>query len=371
MRLGGRIPAPRLPGLASQNQGATDRASGYTMSQRRLELGLVIVVCVFLPDVGFAQNGLPSVPSLSETIQASPPANQLPLPAPLQKAGPTQLPPIPDPPANPNPPANPGPPPGYSTTIPPRAPIKEPGERFRKKEGDPIYPDSAFGDGHWHCTGWRYGPRIAPKWEYPGLGGGPGVTYPWGSPGYTGHNDERSLDKCCRLWGIPVPVYTPVPDFNDAKDLIYPHRNISSPGFIYGWVGPFAASPRPRHLAVDVWAQPGVDLSTGRPGGGNKNTNNPGTGGSTNKSSGYMSLSVKVPNPGAELLVDGVKTQQTGTDRTFSSPDLEPGKEYRYEVTVRWVDQGVTYEKRRIVIGSLGQTIPLDFTGPEALTAEK
>jgi uncharacterized protein (TIGR03000 family) len=187
------------------------------------------------------------------------------------------------------------------------------------------------------------------------------------------------LNKICRLWGPPVPVYTPVPEPTDPKKLIYPGRNISSPGFVYGWVGPFPASPRFRNYAVNSWAQPNVDLSTGRPGGekdkelrkpaGTSDSRYPAGDGETKKSVSYMTLLVKVPQAGAEVYVDGNKTTQTGMDRTFSSPELEPGREFQYEVTVRWVERGLTYEKKKVVIGSSGEVIPLDFTAPEVVRA--
>jgi uncharacterized protein (TIGR03000 family) len=249
--------------------------------------------------------------------------------------------------------------------------IREPEERFVRPEGELGYPDSMFGKGHWHWSGWRYGPRVAPTFEYPGLGGGPKVIYPWGEPGYSGRNGPASLDKCCRLWGPPVPVYTPIPE-HETKNLIYPGRNVSSPGFVYGWVGPFPASPRPKHPTVNSWAQPGADLSTGHPGNDEKtkNPSNPG-GGDAKKSVGFMTLSVKVPDPSAELLVNGVTTSQTGTERTFSSPELESGKEFQYEVTVRWLERGAINVQKKLVVGSSGDVIPLDFTVPEVLRAER
>lgn len=232
------------------------------------------------------------------------------------------------------------------------------------------FPEDAFGDGHWCWTGWRYGPRVAPKWEYPGLGGGPQVIYPWGSPGYTGRNGEKSLDRWCRLWGPPVPVYSPIPEISDSKKVIYHGRNISSPGWIYGWVGPFPASPRYKHYDVSAWAQPGVDLSTG----GQKarsELQKPPAGNQFSQSSTALQLAVKVPDAQAEVFVDGVKTMQSGVDRSFTSPELEPGKEYRYEITVRWVVSGVTREQKRTVIGASGEVIPLDFTNPEVVTVGK
>jgi uncharacterized protein (TIGR03000 family) len=352
------------------------------MTLHRFRLGSLIVIGVFLPGPGFAQSGLPIIPQVPGVAQTLPipllpgtlvpqsaSSNQLPVPVPLQATAANQLPiPIPlqttaagQPAVSELPEAKP-----EATRTP--APIKEPDARFRRPEGEPGFPEAAFGTGHWCWSGWRYGPRVAPKSEYPGLGGGPQVIYPWGMPGYTGRNGECSLDKPCRLWGPPVPVYSPVPEPNTTKDLIYPGRNISSPGFIYGWVGPFPASPRYKHYAVNSWAQPGTDLSTGGPNSGKKNA---GGVNDTKKPGGYLTLSVKVPHPGAEVFVDGVKTTQTGTDRIFSSPELEEGKEFRYEVTVRWIDHGATYEQKKIVIGSSGEKIPLDFTAPEVVRAER
>lgn len=295
-------------------------------------------------------------------------ANQQPVPEPLQTVAANQQ--TTPTTKQPNPPPIPPSSQTFPESKPPQQPIKEPGERFKKMEEPPGFPEIAFGNGHWCWTGWRYGPRVAPSWEYPGLGGGPQITYPWGKPGYTGHNDERSQEKSCRLWGPPVPVYTPVPEVNTEGKHKLPNRNVSSPGLIYGWVGPFPASPRFKHYDVNVFAQPGVDLSTGRPLG---VPDKPPSGGGSDqkKSAASMTLTLKVPHPEAEVYVDGVKTAQTGIERTFISPDLEPGKDFRYELTVRWLDQGVKREQTKIVLGSSGQIIPLDFTAPEVIRAEK
>src|SRR5205823_1541980 len=46
-------------------------------------------------------------------------------------------------------------------------------------------------------------------------------------------------------------------------------------------------------------------------------------------------LTVRVP-AGADILVDGVETRQTGPVRQFVSPPLSAGNEYMYEITARW-----------------------------------
>jgi uncharacterized protein (TIGR03000 family) len=208
-----------------------------------------------------------------------------------------------------------------------------------------------YGPGHWHYTGWPHGPRTAPPWSYYGLAGGPFIDYPWGSPGYparAGAFRSHGLS----LHGPRVPVYGPVPSIvgNDHHGRL--GKVVPSPGLPFGWVGMFAASPRPRPPSVGVWANPEPSVpATGRPG----------------YPTGCLVLSVKVPLAGAEVFVDGVKTAQTGTDRVFESPPLESGKEFRYELTARWVEQGVTREAKRVVTGTPGEVLRVDFTAPEVV----
>jgi uncharacterized protein (TIGR03000 family) len=82
---------------------------------------------------------------------------------------------------------------------------------------------------------------------------------------------------------------------------------------------------------------------------------------------GCMVLSVKVPQPAAEVFVDGVKTFQAGTDRIFESPPLEAGKDYRYEVTTRWTEGGAIFERRKVVTGKPGEVVRIDLTAPDVI----
>jgi uncharacterized protein (TIGR03000 family) len=59
-------------------------------------------------------------------------------------------------------------------------------------------------------------------------------------------------------------------------------------------------------------------------------------------------LRVHVP-ANAELTFDGTATRQTGTDRVFVTPPLNPGKNYTYDVRVRWTEDGKTVERNRTV----------------------
>ena len=72
-------------------------------------------------------------------------------------------------------------------------------------------------------------------------------------------------------------------------------------------------------------------------------------------------MRVSVP-AGAELFVDGLKTAQTGADRVFESPPVETGRDVRYELTARWVENGANVERARTVTGKPGDTVRVDFT---------
>jgi len=221
-----------------------------------------------------------------------------------------------------------------------------------------------YGVGGIGTHGFPYGPRVAPPWNYPGLYGGPFVTYPppgsaggvgvfayhnsFGVGGRTGSTCSTGLSLHCP----PVPVYGPIPDVFGNDDLVRHWHSTHRPVFpVYGWFGPFAASPRPRPLSVSVWPVVG-----------------PGTGPVAPVPAaavgGCLVLSVKVPQPATEVFVDGKKTQQTGTDRIFESPPLEAGQNYRYTVTARWVERGQVVEVSRDVTGTAGEMVRVDFAAP-------
>lgn len=243
-------------------------------------------------------------------------------------------------------------------------------------------------------NGYPYGPRVAPPWGYPGLPGGPFVGYPpalrpgfstydqltpnvgvytgfgypgfgygyggypgfgrYGYPGYFGYSGRAgsSWSNGLSLYGPPVPVYGPVPGVFGNNDLVRQWRSTLAPGFAgYGWVGIYAASPRPRPrpLTVSVW--PTVERVHAAP----ANAVPAAAGGDC------LILSVRVPQPAAEVFVDGTKTAQTGTDRIFESPPLEAGKPFKYTVTARWREGGQTVESSREVTGTPGEVVRVDF----------
>jgi uncharacterized protein (TIGR03000 family) len=234
---------------------------------------------------------------------------------------------------------------------------------------------------------WGYGPTVAPGWSYPGLYGGPFVGY----PGYAfyGPRAGSSWSNGLSLYGPPVPTYGPIPGVFGNNDLRKLWEQVPSPGIPFGWVGIYAASPRPKFPTVGVWPT-SERVGTVTPLHNNFDDTNLPSGEMPKPLTpkqplpqlpppatvppappapdGSLVLSVKVPQPHAEVFVDGVKTNQTGTDRVFDSPPLEGGKEFRYEVTARWMERGALREEKRTVTGTAGEVVRVDFTRPGPIT---
>ncbi|MBA4186893.1 MAG: hypothetical protein C0467_02625 [Planctomycetaceae bacterium] len=253
--------------------------------------------------------------------------------------------------------------------------------------GAPFGP--GFGPG-FYGSGWPYGPAVAPGWGYPGLYGGPFVGYPFGYYGY-GPRAGSSWSNGLSLYGPPVPTYGPIPGVFGNNDLRRLWEQVPSPGIPFGWVGIYAASPRPRYPSVNVWPVERINNQNPNAGGNFDNTNLPSNGlptpltptlpapkplpppppapGAVGPPAGAsMILSVKVPQFSAQVFVDGVKTNQIGTDRVFDSTPLEAGKEFRYEITAKWIERGVMREEKRVVTGTPGEVIRIDFTKPEIVS---
>jgi uncharacterized protein (TIGR03000 family) len=75
------------------------------------------------------------------------------------------------------------------------------------------------------------------------------------------------------------------------------------------------------------------------------------------------SIDIRVPAD-AKVFFDRSPTAQTGSDRRFVSPPLEPGRVYRYEITARWIRDGQEQTGSRTVRVEPGQTVHVDFGSP-------
>jgi len=74
-------------------------------------------------------------------------------------------------------------------------------------------------------------------------------------------------------------------------------------------------------------------------------------------------VEVRVP-PNADVWFEGDKTQQKGEDRLFTSPQLEAGRKYSYDVKVHWMDNGKPVERQRTVSVEAGKRTVVDFRKP-------
>jgi uncharacterized protein (TIGR03000 family) len=70
---------------------------------------------------------------------------------------------------------------------------------------------------------------------------------------------------------------------------------------------------------------------------------------------------VKVPGDG-RVYFDGDPTKQTGTTRTYSTPDLRRGKSYVYEVKAEVVRNAKSVTKTKDITVRAGETTQVDFS---------
>jgi uncharacterized protein (TIGR03000 family) len=78
---------------------------------------------------------------------------------------------------------------------------------------------------------------------------------------------------------------------------------------------------------------------------------------------GNRAISVQVTVPAdAQIWFDGTQTKQTGTLRHFVSPPVAPGRDYAYEVQVKWMKDGKEVSQKRRVTVHAGDSIDLAFS---------
>lgn len=114
----------------------------------------------------------------------------------------------------------------------------------------------------------------------------------------------------------------------------YAYPNYAYPSYAYPAGSPYAASQGPAAPAGNtVWVQ------------------------------------VLLPDPDAQVWVDGAETSSRGMTRVFESPELKPGKTYTYTVRASWTRAGQSVTEERKVGVVAGKISVADFTRPPA--AEK
>jgi uncharacterized protein (TIGR03000 family) len=68
---------------------------------------------------------------------------------------------------------------------------------------------------------------------------------------------------------------------------------------------------------------------------------------------------------GAEVFFDGYRTIQKGTERVYTSPPLQAGREFTYEIQARWDEGGKPVERTRRVPVTAGANVRVSFLQPD------
>jgi len=71
-------------------------------------------------------------------------------------------------------------------------------------------------------------------------------------------------------------------------------------------------------------------------------------------------IRVQVP-AGAQVMFNGTQTTQSGPQRVFMTPPLNPGEGYSYEIAASWNENGQPKSQTRTVRFQAGQSVDVDF----------
>jgi uncharacterized protein (TIGR03000 family) len=74
-------------------------------------------------------------------------------------------------------------------------------------------------------------------------------------------------------------------------------------------------------------------------------------------------IQVLVPDAKAQVIFDDTKTEETGTDRLFTSPALNPGKTYTYTIKAKWMDKDEEVVRTADIRVQAGRATLVDFRG--------
>jgi uncharacterized protein (TIGR03000 family) len=90
-------------------------------------------------------------------------------------------------------------------------------------------------------------------------------------------------------------------------------------------------------------------------------------GASADMANNAVLLNLRVP-ASAEVWLEGSKTAQGGSFRSFISPALEPGRDYSYEIRARWMQDGRAIEQTRTVTIRAGDRLTLNLNRADSGT---
>ena len=75
-------------------------------------------------------------------------------------------------------------------------------------------------------------------------------------------------------------------------------------------------------------------------------------------------LEIRLPDPQASIWVEGQSIASNGAVRQFNSPQLDPSRQFTYDVKAAWIENGrLVTDERRVKVQANGQSV-IDFTRP-------
>ena len=81
-------------------------------------------------------------------------------------------------------------------------------------------------------------------------------------------------------------------------------------------------------------------------------------------SANTVKLNVRVPDSDAQVWVEGELTRQSGRTREYTSPPINPDRNYVYEVRARWMENGRTMDQTKRLPVRANDTLTVDFGAP-------
>lgn len=76
-------------------------------------------------------------------------------------------------------------------------------------------------------------------------------------------------------------------------------------------------------------------------------------------------INVRLPGT-AQLRFDGARTRQTGRERTFTTPALDKGKTFHYDVEATWMKDGKPVTEKQTVAIRAGSHVSVVFPKPKS-----
>jgi len=146
-----------------------------------------------------------------------------------------------------------------------------------------------------------------------------------------------------------------------SSGVYYPGYSPYYPGYSNYGAWSYPNYSYPNYSARDYYSAPGMSYSNWPAYSSDTSSYSYGAPASTTVRD-TAQLNVRLPDPNAEVWVEGKRTEQRGTQREFVSPPLNPDKNYTYEVRARWTENGQERERTKTVAVRANSTATIDFT---------